>query len=51
MCVPQVDAISELFVAWSEVITEAEGQISRLERAKEAEKKLAFEEETSGAEG
>lgn len=39
----QVDALSELFVAWNDVITEAEDIISKTEREKEQQRRLGYE--------
>jgi len=39
----QVDALSELFVAWDDTITEAEDKISRLERDREERRRLGLE--------
>lgn len=39
----KVDALSELFVAWNDVITEAEDIISKTEREKERQRRLGYE--------
>ncbi|KII87378.1 hypothetical protein PLICRDRAFT_125405 [Plicaturopsis crispa FD-325 SS-3] len=39
----QVDALSELFVAWDDTITVAEDKVSRLERDKAERKRLGYE--------
>jgi len=38
-----VDALSELFVEWDDVITEAEGKVTRLERRHEERQRLGYE--------
>jgi len=38
-----VDALSELFVAWDDTITEVEAKVSRLEREREERRRLGFE--------
>jgi len=43
----QVDALSELFVAWDDTLTEAEDKISRLEREKAERLRLGLEKDTS----
>ncbi|KAK2462708.1 hypothetical protein APHAL10511_005226 [Amanita phalloides] len=42
----QVDALSELFVAWDDTLTEAEDKITRLEREKAERLRLGLEEDT-----
>ena len=39
----QVDALSELFVAWDDVLTETENKVTRLEREREERQRLGFE--------
>jgi hypothetical protein len=39
----QVDVLSELFVAWNDVITEAEDRVNKAERKKEEQRRLGFE--------
>ncbi|EGN96793.1 hypothetical protein SERLA73DRAFT_75652 [Serpula lacrymans var. lacrymans S7.3] len=39
----QVDALSELFVAWDDVISEAENRVTRLERDREERVRLGYE--------
>ncbi|KAF8528148.1 hypothetical protein BU17DRAFT_38569 [Hysterangium stoloniferum] len=39
----KVDALSELFVAWNDVITEAEDRVDKAEREKEEQRRLGFE--------
>lgn len=39
----QVDALSELFVAWDDTITEAEAKVSRLERQREERRRVGLE--------
>ncbi|KAF8347903.1 hypothetical protein F5887DRAFT_1130843 [Amanita rubescens] len=43
----QVDALSELFVAWDDTLTEAEDKISRLEREKAERLRLGLEKDTT----
>jgi len=38
-----VDALSELFVAWDDAITDAEDKVARLERDREERKRLGYE--------
>ncbi|KAF8635049.1 hypothetical protein AX15_000585 [Amanita polypyramis BW_CC] len=42
----QVDALSELFVAWDDTLTEAEGKVTRLEREKAERLRLGLEKDT-----
>lgn len=44
----KVDALSELFVAWDDTLTEAEDKITRLEREKAERLRLGLEEDTQG---
>jgi hypothetical protein len=39
----KVDALSELFVAWDDAITDAEDKVARLERDREERKRLGYE--------
>ncbi|KAF8532012.1 hypothetical protein JB92DRAFT_3080807 [Gautieria morchelliformis] len=39
----KVDALSELFVAWNDVITEAEDRVGKKEREKEEQRRLGYE--------
>lgn len=39
----KVDALSELFVAWNDVITDAEDRIGKTEREKKEQRRLGFE--------
>jgi hypothetical protein len=39
----QVDALSELFVAWDDTITEAEDKVQKLERDREERRRLGLE--------
>ena len=39
----QVDTLSELFVAWDDVLTETESKVKRLERDKEERQRLGYE--------
>ncbi|KIJ32387.1 hypothetical protein M422DRAFT_184491, partial [Sphaerobolus stellatus SS14] len=39
----KVDALSELFVAWNDVITEAEDKVMRAEKEKEEKRRLGYE--------
>lgn len=38
----QVDTLSELFVAWDDVLTETESKVKRLERDKEERQRLGY---------
>jgi len=38
-----VDALSELFVAWDDILTETESKMKRLERDKEERQRLGYE--------
>lgn len=38
----QVDTLSELFVAWDDVLTETESKVKRLERDKEERRRLGY---------
>lgn len=38
----QVDTLSELFVAWDDVLTETEGKVKCLERDKEERQRLGY---------
>ena len=38
----QVDTLSELFVAWDDVVTETESKVKRLERDKEERQRLGY---------
>jgi hypothetical protein len=39
----QVDALSELFVAWDDVLTETENKVIKLERDREERQRLGYE--------
>lgn len=39
----KVDALSELFVAWNDVITEAEDRVGKAERELDEQKRLGYE--------
>lgn len=38
----QVDTLSELFVAWDDVLTETENKVKRLERDEEERRRLGY---------
>lgn len=40
--VSQVDTLSELFVAWDDVLNETESKVNRLERDKEERQRLGY---------
>ncbi|KIY62612.1 hypothetical protein CYLTODRAFT_494521 [Cylindrobasidium torrendii FP15055 ss-10] len=40
----QIDALSELFVAWDDTLTDAEAKVAKLERAKAERTRLGFEQ-------
>ena len=42
----KVDALSELFVAWDDTLTEAEDKITRLEREKAERLRLGLEDDS-----
>jgi hypothetical protein len=39
----QVDALSELFVAWDNVLAETENKVTKLERDREEQQRLGYE--------
>ena len=39
----QVDALSELFVAWDDVLAETEYKVTKLERAREERQQLGYD--------
>jgi hypothetical protein len=39
----QVDALSELFVAWDDVLAETENKVTKLERDREERQRLGYE--------
>jgi len=39
----QVDALSELFVAWDDVLAETEYKVTKLERAREERQRLGYD--------
>jgi hypothetical protein len=38
----QVDALSELFVAWDDTITDAEDKVAKLEREREERRRMGL---------
>jgi hypothetical protein len=43
MFIPQVDALSELFVEWNDALTLAEDKITALERERSEKQRLGLE--------
>ena len=39
----QVDALSELFVAWDDVLAETENKVTKLERDRQERQRLGYE--------
>jgi hypothetical protein len=39
----QVDALSELFVAWDDILAETENKVTKLERDREERQRLGYE--------
>jgi hypothetical protein len=39
----KVDALSELFVSWDDIVTDAEDKLAKLERQREAKRRMGLE--------